>query len=259
VANLQRWWGRYQWQLVSTIALLTGALWIRQTQAQGLADLWYWLNWPLLGFESVAPPNLTSYRTLELEQRLKATEQENERLRALLSLPLQIPGQTVAAQVIGRNGDHWWRTLVLNRGRADGVLKGNPVTAPGGLIGEVVAVSEHTARVLLVSDPMSKVGVVVNRTGAMGVLTGLYKSEGTLEFFDSQSKYRVGDVVVTSGLSSRFPANIPVGKISALPAQKAEVLQVPIQFSTPLDGLQWTYIHTGITSQPLNNEQPLTP
>ncbi|WP_287129861.1 rod shape-determining protein MreC [Candidatus Cyanaurora vandensis] len=250
-AGLLRWWGRYQWQVVGTLVLLLAALYIRQTQAQVLTDVWYWLNWPLVGLEVVPPPNLSTYRTLELEQRLTSLEQENERLRTMLAVPVTPQSKPVAAQVIGRNGDHWWRTLVLNRGTTDGVALGNPVTAPGGLIGEVVAVSDRTARVLLVSDPLSKVGVQVNRTGAMGVVTGTYRSEGILEFFDSQSQVKLGDTVVTSGLSSRFPGNLPVGKISRLPDKRTEVLQATVQFTAPLDGLQWAFIHTGVVSRPL--------
>ncbi|WP_218081893.1 rod shape-determining protein MreC [Anthocerotibacter panamensis] len=249
--GLRKWWGRNLWPLFAAFTLATFAVWVRSTQAELLAEVWYWLNWPTLTFTNAAPPDFTNSRVIELEGRLSGLEEENRRLREMLALPAGSLGKPLAAQVIGRDGDHWWRQVILNRGWADGVSKGNPVVAPGGLVGEVVATSAHTARVLLVTDPLSKIGVTATRTGAMGVISGLWRSEASLEFFDNQAQAKVGDVIVTSGLSSRFPANIVVGKVTALPDKRVQPLQATVHFSAALDGLNWVYIYPGVANRGL--------
>jgi rod shape-determining protein MreC len=90
----------------------------------------------------------------------------------------------------------------------------------------------------------------------MGILSGLYKSEATVEFFDSHAQVRQGDTVITSGLSSRFPANIAVGKVSQPPNRQAEPFQVTVRFTAPLDGLQWVLVYPEVASQGLDVPQP---
>ncbi len=252
---LQRWWIRNQGVLLGITLVLLAALWLRYTQAGVLAEAWYWVNWPVLGLQTV-PPDLSNNRIVELEGQISSLEIENRRLKALLALPENTLADPLAAQVIGRDGGHWWRYLLLSRGSQDGVQKGNPVTAPGGLVGEVIAVTPHTSRVLLVTDPTSRIGVVITRTGAMGVLSGQFKNEGLLELFDNQTPLKVGDTVVTSGLSSRFPANFMVGKVAKLPENSTATPQATVRFSTPLDGVQWVLIYPTLTGKGLN-AQPL--
>jgi rod shape-determining protein MreC len=252
--GFQRWWTRNQGQLLGVVLLIAVAFGIRQTQGELLLEVWRWLNWPVMGALSTPPPNLTGNRIVELEGRVTGLEAENQRLKALLNLADARLGMPLAAQVIGRDGDHWWRFIILNRGSADGVLKGTPVTTPGGLVGEIVAVSPHASRVLLLSDPLSKVGVVVARTGAMAVLSGQYRSEAIIELFDSQAQIKVGDTLVTSGLSSRFPGNITIGKVISLPDKRTETLQVKVRFSALLDSVEWVNVYpnaTKVDAQPI--------
>src|SRR5439155_184914 len=108
-------------------------------------------------------------RVRELEEqvtRLGEAELENVRLRRLLDLRETLRGDVLTARVIGRDATGIARTLVVDRGDADGVVKGAAVLAPEGIVGQVFLASRHAARVLLINDHNSGVDALVQRSRA---------------------------------------------------------------------------------------------
>jgi rod shape-determining protein MreC len=115
----------------------------------------------------------------------------------------------VAARVVSLPPGRVAGTLVLDRGRDDGLAPGMPVVASGGLVGRVVEATRRQATVLPLSDPDSAVGVRVGPGNAVGVAQGL-----RLELLDPQAQLQRGDLAVTSGLRhSRFPPDLAVGRV----------------------------------------------
>jgi cell shape-determining protein MreC len=97
--------------------------------------------------------------TIEAEARVQAYNE----LRALMGLlPCSsIPRTT--AEVVGQPATNYERSLEINRGSDDGIVSGNPVVTPAGLIGRVGKVSRSHAFVQLLDDPT--VYVTVNIVG----------------------------------------------------------------------------------------------
>ncbi len=92
-------------------------------------------------------------------------ERDNQMLRDLLGFVKRSPHRLISCEVIGRDSTGWWQTVRLDRGAASGVAEGRAVITPAGLIGRTVAVSSHTADVLLLSDPACRVSVRLARSG----------------------------------------------------------------------------------------------
>jgi rod shape-determining protein MreC len=158
-------------------------------------------------------------RVHELEEeaaRLRDVEHENERLRALLDFRQTLRGDLVGARVIGRDAGTLARTLVIDRGERDGVVKGAPVVVPGGVVGRVFLVSPHAARVLLITDHNSGVDAVVERTRARGIVEGQVDGGCVLKFVTRTEDVQVGDVVVTSGGDGLFPRGLPIGRVTTI-------------------------------------------
>ena len=91
-----------------------------------------------------------------------------------------------------------------------------PVITSEGLVGQVRRTWGRYADVLLTADKTSAIDVVVQRTGARGMLKGTGSEEDyvcTLEELSREDDVKPGDLVVTSGLGQRFPASILVGRI----------------------------------------------
>ncbi|HEY3314395.1 MAG TPA: rod shape-determining protein MreC [Bacillota bacterium] len=151
-----------------------------------------------------------------LQTRLYELAVENERLRALLEFKAASPMKTVAARVIARNPDSWFSQVVIDKGRSSGLDKDMPVMTPGGLVGKLVKVTDTTSTVLLLLDPESGVGGLVQRTRDAGVLLGAAGAAGKLQikFFSRDARVEVGDDIISSGLGGVFPSGLPLGRVT---------------------------------------------
>ncbi|MCX7819080.1 MAG: rod shape-determining protein MreC [Kiritimatiellae bacterium] len=156
---------------------------------------------------------------LRLEMRaLQAAAAENAELRELVGFRQRAGHRLVAAEVIARESSGWWQSLRLDRGRRDGLRPDLPVVTPDGIVGRILDVSDHTADVLLISDPSCRVSVRLPRTDSHGVLRGTgMRWDGQIvcrvDFLHPRHTIRPGDEVVTSGLGGVFPPNLPVGTV----------------------------------------------
>jgi len=156
-------------------------------------------------------------RLLEQElDRLAEVGLENGRLRALLDFRETLQGDLLTARVVGRDASDVSRTLTIDRGESDGVVRGAAVLAPQGVVGQVFLVSRHAARVLLVSDHNSGIDAFVQRTRARGIVQGTVDAGCALKYVKRTEDVQVGDTLVTSGLDGIFPKGMPIGRVTAI-------------------------------------------
>ena len=149
--------------------------------------------------------------------RVTETSEENRRLRRLLALKESMPLATLSGEVIAREWGGWVRSLTVNRGRADGVLRLTAVIGPDGLIGRVVDVRPGVSIVQVLTDPTSTVGAHVVRTRTQGIVEG--EPRGTVRFkymARDGAGLQAGDLVVTSGAGGLFPRGIPIGRVRTI-------------------------------------------
>jgi rod shape-determining protein MreC len=142
---------------------------------------------------------------------------ENERLRRLLALQERLPLATVSAEIIAREWGGWVRSLTVNRGRADKIVRLTAVIAPEGLIGRVIEVRSGASIIQVLTDPASTVGAHVVRTRTAGIVEGDPRGTMRLKYMAREGGgIQVGDLVVTSGAGGVFPRGIPVGRVRAI-------------------------------------------
>ncbi len=181
--------------------------------------------------------------TAELEE-LRA---ENDRLREIASLRVRTPGATVGATVIGRGTTARFRTLRVDRGTEDGVLVGCPVIAPAGAVGQILRAGEAYADVLLLTDELSGVGAVVQRSRLRGVMAGDGDRGLRLGFVrrSDQGALAAGDEVVSSGEDGVFPPGLALGSVLVVGApQTGLFLEVEVTPAVELDRLDEVLIIT---------------
>jgi rod shape-determining protein MreC len=141
------------------------------------------------------------------------TELANARLRNLLDFQKTITERIVAAEVIGKDPSAWFNAVIIDKGKADGLTKGLPVVIPQGIAGQVIEVSKHYAKVMLVIDRNSAVDSLVQRTRARGVIKGESTDRCRLEYVLQKNDVRVGDTVVSSGLDGVYPKGLRIGRV----------------------------------------------
>ncbi len=150
--------------------------------------------------------------------RLTELNSENQRLQALLDYRQNAPRfDLVTAAVIGREPGTWFSTIVINRGTDSGLTKDMSVITPQGLVGHIVSAYETSAKVMLILDPRSAVGGLVQRpeSRVTGIVVGQAQAAAVPRMTNlaRESDVIKGDIIITSGLGGIFPKGIPVGEV----------------------------------------------
>jgi len=213
---------------------------VRLSKGSMLADAYALLSRPFWPGTAQAEW-LRSARQVEDNARLSQLERDNQRLRTLLDLQKDNPNR-VNAPVISRDASGWWRQLLLGQGALSGIRAGQAVLGPGGLVGLVGSVTPSTARVILLTDPSSRVGVWVGRTQHHGLLSGIGTGRPLLRFLEKDPQARPGDVVVTSPASTLVPPNLPVGVIQSIDVNTDPAPEAVVQLIAPLSALDWVQV-----------------
>ena len=157
-------------------------------------------------------------------QAVSESRAENERLHGLLVMAEPWSAHPIAARVIASHPYHDVQTIIIDRGWADGIVRDRPVMAAGGLVGRVRVITEHTATVLLLTDPNSSVDVIDERSRVRGLLVGAVRSTAfrrpasltQLEYVSHDSDVQEGDELMTSGMDGIYPKGLPVGRVHEL-------------------------------------------
>ena len=162
-------------------------------------------------------------RASENSNLWRETDMANARLRNLLDFQKNIAELVVAAEVIGKDPSAWFKTVIIDKGKADGLIKGLPVVMPQGIAGQVIEVANHYSKVMLIIDRNSAVDALVQRTRARGVLKGKSTDQCRLDYVLRKKDVRVGDIVVSSGLDGIYPKGLRIGLVSEVVDHDADI------------------------------------
>jgi len=163
-----------------------------------------------------------------LQRRIDQLEEqvlETQRLQGLLAMRETWRASFVAARVVGKDATNWFKTILIDRGSRAGVRRNLPVVAPDGLVGRVVEVTPSTAKVQLVTDPVSSSGALMQRTRVTGIAVGNLGAGLKVRYLPLLADVVVGDDVVTSGMGGVFPKGIPVGRVTAVERKSGALFQ----------------------------------
>ena len=152
-------------------------------------------------------------------RKLEHLEAESRRLRGLLELKNHIKADVVSAEVISKDTVEFFRVAHVSLDRPSRDIRTDarlPVLTLDGVVGITGKVAGDTVEVELVVDAGAAVDVVVERTGARGMVHGTgdeTKYHCQVEYVKRTDEIEVGDLLVTSGWGKRFPAGVPVARV----------------------------------------------
>lgn len=240
--TLRRWWDKNALKLAGFGTVIGGTYLVLQTQS-ALVDEAY--NAVSQAFTPNARQidTLKTARVEQLQNELQELTIQNQQLKQLANYSAAVPAKGILAPIVLRSADNWWQQVVIGRGSTDGIAIDHIVVGIGGVVGRVVSVAPHTSRVLLVSDPNSRMGVLISRSRNVGTLQGTRANQAVLQFFDKRPNVKVGDVVSTSPFSQLFPAGLGVGKVIDLNLNKSPAPEAIVEFTAPLANLEWVTVH----------------
>ena len=162
----------------------------------------------------------------ELNRRLteyEALKTEVEELRELVSIKQEHEDFefTQACDVIGYIANDPFMAFTIDKGSADNITPNCPVVTAEGLVGITVEVSEHMTTVRTILSPDLSVAAVNSKNNKdMGIVEGSIASaqqgQTRLIHIDKNNKFKVGDLIITSGTSGLFPKDYSIGKIKSI-------------------------------------------
>lgn len=131
---------------------------------------------------------------------------------------------SIIAKVIIDQESPYLKSLLLNKGTKDGVIKGMTVFSKKYLIGTIIESNFLTSRVLLINDLNSRIPVIIENTSVNAILTGLGKDNSlALEYLPEQFQLTTGRNIYTSGKDGVLAAGIPVGETYTDKNEKVKV------------------------------------
>ena len=171
--------------------------------------------------------------------RLQEVERENSVLRNLLKLKRTRDDQGIAARVVGRDVRHWYQSILIDKGPADGVRRGSAVVSGQGVVGKVIEASPGSSRVLLIVDQNSRLGGVLQKSRLSGIVEGFSSKFCRINYLPRRSRIEPGELVLTSGLGRIYPPGLLIGTISKVYAEKTGLYQyADLRPATDFDRLE---------------------
>jgi rod shape-determining protein MreC len=170
----------------------------------------------------------------------------------------------VSAHVTFRDPSLWYETVDVDRGTADGVKVGDPVTGDGALVGEVTVVGSNFSVVTLITDhTMAVAAQVADSSGDSGVLIPRvgYPNQLVLQYLPRNAVIQVGQLVTTVGfkagqLQDLYPPGIPIGQVSNVSNDLPDSGQVQV---TPAADLRHLDVVQILTSPHAGSERAQLP
>jgi rod shape-determining protein MreC len=148
--------------------------------------------------------------------RYEALNRENSELRGLREALPPVAERWLAAEIVSTPNRLRERVLI-NRGTANGVFKGQALLDERGVLGQTTHVGPFSAEVILITDPEHAIPVQIERTGLRTIAVGAGDDNNTslaLPYLPGNADIKSGDMLITSGLGGVFPAGYPVGRIT---------------------------------------------
>jgi rod shape-determining protein MreC len=179
-------------------------------------------------------------RQLSYYEARRATEFEPD------SLIGHLPGlySYTPANIVKSTSRKQHNYLLIDKGSRAGVREGMGVITSNGVVGIVDAVSDHYSYVISFLNTEQSISARLVKSDHFGLMRweGVNPHKATLTEISLYCGAAVGDSVATSGHSSIFPQDIPVGVISKIKTVSGLYLDLEIDLFQDFTSLRHVYV-----------------
>ena len=205
---------------VAALHFLSGSgsmqrIWIASVSHGVQRNVWGWTESVRYYFSLDGQNRTLAEENLRLRDALnRYTDLDSEAgLDAVLS---QLPPSGfdyVCAKVVKMSGNKQHNYLIIDKGSEDGVAPQDGIVTSRGVIGIVEAVGDHYAYAISLRNKDMSISARLGLSGASGPMSwdGRSANGAILREIPLQYRFEAGDTVYTSGHSSIFPPDIPLG------------------------------------------------
>lgn len=160
--------------------------------------------------------------------RLRSAEQRNEKLREMLQFSAESELTLYPVQIVGKELNQVTNSLTVDAGSEQGIKKGMPMVSSDGLAGKVILTAPGYSQIMPFFNTLFRVSAKLQQSNAYGIISWDGKSieELQLNYIPQTIQVDTGEVVVTSGLSNQYPADIQIGKVTRTEPQEGKETQI---------------------------------
>ncbi len=201
--------------------------------------------------------DVSSYFSLKEQNNLLI--EENKKLRTLLfntkpkseavfssdSSASTYNYKMYTARVIKNSFAHPKNYLTINLGENDGIKQDMGVITSNGMVGIVENTSSNFATVQSVLNKQSKINAKLQKSGHFGTLTWNTKKPNVVQLLDipQLAAVKIGDSVITGGMSAIFPEGIAIGVVKKYELDSSKNYYViDVELFNDMTRLQYVYI-----------------
>ena len=190
-------------------------IWIARISHGVERGIWGWTEGVRYYFSLDEQNRALAEENLKLRDALnRYTDLDSEAdLDAILS---QLPPSGfdyICAKVTKMSGNKQHNYLIIDKGSDDGVAVQDGIVTSCGVVGIVEAVGDHYAYAISLRNKEMSISARLGLSGASGPMSwdGRSARGAILREIPLQYRFEAGDTVYTSGHSSIFPPDIPLG------------------------------------------------
>lgn len=149
------------------------------------------------------------------------------------------PYTFIGAKVIKNTLGSTHNYIILNKGSKDGIEENMGVITPMGVVGVTRAVSNNYTYVLSFMNTSQQVSAKIGNMEAFGPLSWNSAKEGMAILSDIPQHLQIeqNDTVYTSGFSSFYPPDIPIGVVEDFKTVNGVHLNVDVRLMQEFRGL----------------------
>ncbi|PIS07794.1 rod shape-determining protein MreC [Candidatus Berkelbacteria bacterium CG10_big_fil_rev_8_21_14_0_10_43_13] len=157
--------------------------------------------------------------------QIEELKNENALLKKELGFiePSEI-GTLVPAKIIERDAATFSDEITIDKGEKDGIVKGVAVVSNNILIGTIKNVMSDTSKILLITSKDSIIQAMLQNSRSKGILrggiSGLY-----LDDITTDTTYKIGENVVTSGLGGDIMSGMLIGTAGKLESASSSIFK----------------------------------
>lgn len=156
----------------------------------------------------------------------------------------------IAAKIVNNSVNKRENYLTINKGSLNNIEPGMGVISGKGVVGIVKNVSSHYATVISILHPKTSISAKFKKNQYFGsvVWDGKNYRYGKLKDIPLHVPVNKGDTIVTSGYSTIFPANIPIGVVVDFYKPEGEnFFDITIEFTQDYQQLSYAYVVKNLT------------
>lgn len=183
-------------------------------------------------------------KTLQIDKlELEELRHENDVLKSQLGfLEQHKENELVPARIIAREPFGVLDKIIIDKGLNDGVTEKAAVVSDGALVGRVVEVFDHQAKVTLITSKDSIIQAMLQESRTLGIIKGSLAGL-RLENIPQDTQVSEGETVITSGLGGEMSQGILIGKVKGEASSKSEIYKIlNIELACDLNKLEYVFV-----------------